>query len=167
MKTHKSLPVNRLCCVAMRDRDTFIAMEILGLLGTALVVLRTIAGLSQAEAAQRAGMKASQLGKYENDRVRPRLEQLDRILAAYGATLFDLADVLAMLRKPELARAAADKADEIRESAGSTVLLREGGMLIPRASQEIVVDLMARVFRLLDSTREVVVGRAMRKLELE
>jgi transcriptional regulator with XRE-family HTH domain len=140
-------------------------VETFEFLGEALLVLRKIRGLTQKEAAKRARMGPGQLGRYEKNKVRLRVDQLDRILAAYGATLFDLATTLAAIRSPEIARAAADQADEIRDGAGRTLLLLEGGLLVPKESHEIVADLLVRLHQLVDSVRNVVVGRALREPE--
>jgi transcriptional regulator with XRE-family HTH domain len=140
-------------------------VETFEFLGEALLVLRKIRGLSQKDAAERARMSSSQLGRYEKNKVRIRIDQLDRILAAYGATLYDLATALAAIRSPEIALAAADQANEIRDSAGRSLLLLEGGLLVPRESHEIVADLLVRLHQLVDSVRNVVVGRALREPE--
>jgi transcriptional regulator with XRE-family HTH domain len=50
--------------------------------GKALRVLRELRGMNQAELARKAGIGKSQLSKYEGDRELPRLDSLERILAA-------------------------------------------------------------------------------------
>lgn len=133
------------------------------LLPFALVLMRRINRLTQAEAAQRAGMRGPQLSRYESGEVQPQLAQLDRLLRVYGATLFDLAVILSAIRTPERVLTAADRADEIRDSAGTSFLLREGGMLVPRDSYQIIAGLMSQLHRLLDSVEEVYLGRALRE----
>lgn len=51
-------------------------------LGEALTVLRILQRLSQAELAQRAGIKATQVSRYETGQVLPQLPQLERLLDA-------------------------------------------------------------------------------------
>ena len=61
-------------------------------LGRALAELRKRAGFAtQIVAAERLGLDKGQLSRWENDRSRPGLENLGRLLAGYGATLMDLA----------------------------------------------------------------------------
>ncbi len=136
-------------------------MDIPVYLPVALQFMRRLKGLSQAEAARRAGMKPSQLSKYEKN-VLPKLPQVARLLDAYEATLFDLARILAVVRDSKSALgAAAGGAGEIRERAG-TILLREGGMLVPKPSQHLVAEIMMLVTRLLDSVEEAQIGRGLR-----
>jgi transcriptional regulator with XRE-family HTH domain len=59
-------------------------------LGRALAELRHRKRLPQNEVAQRAGVTRSQLSAYENQRARPSLTTLGRILRAEGCTLGDL-----------------------------------------------------------------------------
>lgn len=136
-------------------------MDVFRFLPEALLLMRRFKGLSQAEAARRAKMQGSQLSKYESGKVVPELRQLTRLLKAYGATLFDLAMILGALRDPHRVLTAAESADEIRDSAG-TVLLREGGMLVPTVSDHLLGEIFARLNQLVDSVREVEVGRALR-----
>lgn len=56
-------------------------------LGEALTVLRILQRLSQAELAQRAGIKATQVSRYETGQVLPQLPQLERLLDALGVGL--------------------------------------------------------------------------------
>jgi transcriptional regulator with XRE-family HTH domain len=55
-----------------------------GTLGKSLVMLRVLRGLSQAEVAQRAGIRPNQISRYETGQVLPQLEQLARLLDALG-----------------------------------------------------------------------------------
>jgi transcriptional regulator with XRE-family HTH domain len=57
--------------------------------GRTLVRLRVRAGKSQAAVARAAGMGKSQLSKYENSRELPKLESLERVLAALGVGYFE------------------------------------------------------------------------------
>lgn len=56
-------------------------------LGDALMVLRMLRRLSQAELAERAGIKATQVSRYETGQVLPQLPQLARLLNALGVGL--------------------------------------------------------------------------------
>lgn len=159
MASHLRSAVYRLRPIALRGY--IFCVDSFDLLPEALRLMRRFKGLSLAEAARRAGMQSSQLSKYENGRVVPELPQLARILSAYGATLFDLATILAALRAPERALVAAAGADEIREGAG-TLLLREGGMLVPVVADHLLGEIVARLQELFKTVREVEVGRALR-----
>jgi transcriptional regulator with XRE-family HTH domain len=63
-------------------------------LGLALTVLRLYRGLSQAELAERAGIRSNQISRYETGQVLPQLQQLGRIL---GGLRVDLAELLLAL----------------------------------------------------------------------
>lgn len=131
--------------------------------GEALVLMRRIKGLSQSEVARRAKMRSSQLSRYEKGETLPKLNQLDRLLQAHGATLLDFATILAAIRTPQRVLAAEASADEIRDSAGTTLLLREGGMLVPKDSYRVVGELVSRLNELVGSVQDVVLGRALRE----
>ena len=61
-------------------------------LGRALAELRKRAGFKQQkEAAEKLGFDNGQLSRWERDKPRPSLENLNRVLTGYGATLMDLA----------------------------------------------------------------------------
>lgn len=53
-------------------------------LGEELARIRTSAGLSQAELAERAGLKQSNVARIENGSSIPRVDTLQRILAPLG-----------------------------------------------------------------------------------
>jgi len=63
-------------------------------LGVAIKLLRTRAGLSTGELADKAVMTKAQISKYERSHQRPALDSLERIMTALGIDLFDLATVL-------------------------------------------------------------------------
>jgi transcriptional regulator with XRE-family HTH domain len=64
-------------------------------LGKALARLRERAGFStQTEASEKLGIDKGQLSRWENESPRPTLENLNRLLVGYGATLSDLAAAL-------------------------------------------------------------------------
>lgn len=64
-------------------------------LGRALIQLREKAGYArQAQAAEALGFERAQLSRWENDNLRPTLDNLGRLLTGYGATLTDLAKVI-------------------------------------------------------------------------
>ena len=56
-------------------------------LGSALRLLRKEVALTQAAAAERVGITRSCISHYENDRHRPDLPTLDRLLTCYGVDL--------------------------------------------------------------------------------
>jgi transcriptional regulator with XRE-family HTH domain len=61
-------------------------------LGRALAELRKRSGFTQQkEAAEKLGIDQGQLSRWERDKPRPSLENLNRVLTGYGATLMDLA----------------------------------------------------------------------------
>jgi transcriptional regulator with XRE-family HTH domain len=53
-------------------------------LGDTLCVLRLLLGVSQAELAERAGIRSNQISRYETGVVLPQLPQLEKILTALG-----------------------------------------------------------------------------------
>lgn len=69
-------------------------------LGKALVRLREGAGFAtQTEAAERLGFDKGQLSRWESENPRPTLENLGRLLAAYGVGLADLVALLEDVRR--------------------------------------------------------------------
>lgn len=63
-------------------------------LGLTIKMLRTRAGLQAHELADRAKVTKSQISSYERGHQRPVLETLEKIMAALGIDLFDLASAL-------------------------------------------------------------------------
>jgi transcriptional regulator with XRE-family HTH domain len=59
-------------------------------LGLTLTVLRLYRGLSQAELAERCGIRSNQISRYETGQVLPQLPQLDRILDGLRVNLPEL-----------------------------------------------------------------------------
>lgn len=59
-------------------------------LGKALLVLRLVKGLSQAELADRSGIRSNQISRYETGQVQPQLPRLERILEGLGVGLPEL-----------------------------------------------------------------------------
>lgn len=51
-------------------------------LGETLTVLRVLRRMSQSELAERAGIRATQVSRYETGQVQPQLAQLERLLDA-------------------------------------------------------------------------------------
>jgi transcriptional regulator with XRE-family HTH domain len=66
-------------------------------LAGALRFLRERRGLTQRQLADAIESPLKQINAYENGRQRPRIETLERILAAVGADAMDLSDVMAGL----------------------------------------------------------------------
>lgn len=60
------------------------------LTGEKIKAARKERGLSQKEVAERAGMTAQQLGRYEKSKFIPRLQTLVRIAVAIGCTLYEI-----------------------------------------------------------------------------
>lgn len=65
-------------------------------LGPALRHLRLRAGKKQYEVARAAAIAAPSLSEYENNRKRPTLDTLERLLDALGVSLVDLSQALEM-----------------------------------------------------------------------
>ena len=59
-------------------------------LGMALSFLRELRGKSQARLAREAGIGKSQLSKYERGKELPKLDSLEKLLGALGASYLDL-----------------------------------------------------------------------------
>lgn len=68
-------------------------------IGPALRLLRERRDLRQYVVAERAGVTKAMLSAYENGKRRPSLGTLDRLLAALGADLGDLARAMAHVLK--------------------------------------------------------------------
>ena len=82
--------------VGMTVRDPFEG------LGKALARLREWRGIAtQTEAAERLGFDKGQLSRWENESPRPTLENLGRLLVAYGVGLADLVALLEEVRRPK------------------------------------------------------------------
>ena len=81
---------------AMVARDPFEG------LGKALARLRERGGFAtQTEAAEKLGFDKGQLSRWENESPRPTLDNLGRLLAAYGLGLADLVTLLEEVRRPK------------------------------------------------------------------
>ena len=71
-------------------------------LGMALARLREWRGFAtQTDAAERLGFDKGQLSRWENESPRPTLENLGRLLVAYGVGLADLVALLEEVRQPK------------------------------------------------------------------
>jgi transcriptional regulator with XRE-family HTH domain len=71
-------------------------------LGMALARLREWRGFAtQTDAAERLGFDKGQLSRWENESPRPTLENLGRLLVAYGVGLADLVALLEEVRRPK------------------------------------------------------------------
>ena len=71
-------------------------------LGQALARLREWRGFAtQTEAAEALGFDKGQLSRWESEKPRPTLENLGRLLAAYGVGLADLVALLKEVRRPK------------------------------------------------------------------
>jgi transcriptional regulator with XRE-family HTH domain len=66
-------------------------------LGRTLQLLREEHGWSQADLARKAGIGKSQLSKYENSKEQPRLDSLEKILAALSVRYVDFFTTVAFL----------------------------------------------------------------------
>lgn len=73
--------------------------------GLALAALRKAAGLRQRDVAERLGVRASTVGRFEGPNGNPRATSIDRYLEAIGCTPMDLARALQgeTDRRPEAA----------------------------------------------------------------
>jgi HTH-type transcriptional regulator / antitoxin HipB len=96
----------------------------LGMLGKSLLMLRVLRGLSQAEVAQRAGIRPNQVSRYETGQVLPQLEQLARLLDALGIGEVDFFLFNARVVQLEAATATLDAAAE-QGSAELVAMFRE------------------------------------------
>jgi len=68
-------------------------------LGHALRLLRLRAGLRQLDLAQRAGIVPSAISRFEREGSRPRIEVLEGLLEAMGASLVDLVAALLVVQQ--------------------------------------------------------------------
>ena len=100
-------------------------------IGGAIKILRTKAGLTQGQLADRAGITKSQVSHYETRRQRPNLDSLDAIMRSLDADVLRLASALGE---------AEDAAAGLRAADGERIggyelrrrLRREVGLLIER-----------------------------------
>jgi transcriptional regulator with XRE-family HTH domain len=66
-------------------------------LGKALSLMRELRGRSQASVAREAGIGNSQLSKYESGKELPRLDSLEKVLAALGVGYLELFHALNLI----------------------------------------------------------------------
>jgi len=66
-------------------------------MGHGFIVLRMLTGMSQAELASKAGIRANQVSRYETGQVLPQIDQLMKILNALGTDVGDLVVTTQML----------------------------------------------------------------------
>jgi transcriptional regulator with XRE-family HTH domain len=97
-------------------------------LGTALRWLRDRRGLTQAQAAEKAGISKAALSRYEHGRTLPTLETLGRLLRALGCDLFELQRALTTVQGWDRIhpRASAAREDEVRRAASEVANLLSG-----------------------------------------
>ena len=76
-------------------------MEAFKALGRALRWIRQRQGLKQYEVAEKAGITKAMLSSYENEKQRPAIETLERILDALGIELDYLAYAIRVVRQEE------------------------------------------------------------------
>ena len=119
-------------------------------LGRALAHLREKAGfLRQAQAADALGFERAQLSRWENDNLRPTLENLGRLLMGYGATLTDLANAISGDQPPTTELADRRPSDEELIRSLTEAIRRVEGRQIEAESR----------LRLIESRSEKDVGR--------
>ncbi len=93
-------------------------------LGQALARLREWRGFAtQTDAAEALGFDKGQLSRWESEKPRPTLENLGRLLAAYGVGLADLVALLEEVRRPK--RKTLDRLAYDAEMARLSELLRQ------------------------------------------
>jgi transcriptional regulator with XRE-family HTH domain len=115
-------------------------------LGKAISLLRLLRGRSQASVAREAGIGNSQLSKYESGKELPRLDSLERVLAALGVGYLELFRALKRIDHTA-ANLGGESKDEI-DSPWTTLLSPE-----PQAAFERVFTMLVRL------QREMVEGR--------
>ncbi len=102
-------------------------MAYAGDLPTALVALRLIRGLNQAELAALSGCANTAISEYEHGRKAPELPTLETLLGAMGYTLADLATVRALVRTMRGERPVDVTEDRVRgEVVGAALRLASG-----------------------------------------
>jgi transcriptional regulator with XRE-family HTH domain len=95
--------------------------------GLALKVLRELAGVSQAELSRRAGMGKGQLCKYETGKEMPKLESMEKVLAALRVSPLRLFYAMHLLSRLEEGKAPDLLLRETEPGAGTTHA-GEGGL---------------------------------------
>jgi len=86
------------------DAETVLVTGMFQNVGRALIFLREQTGKSQAALARSARIGKSQLSKYENGKELPKLESLERVLAALGTGYFAFFCVLDVVDRDEVHR---------------------------------------------------------------
>lgn len=107
-------------------------------LGETFVVLRLLRGLSQAELAERAGIRSNQISRYETGQVLPQLGQLERILTALEVGMPELLFAMSHLERTARLLEGGDRLPAeslVRDSVA--VYWREVSDLQLRISQEV------------------------------
>jgi transcriptional regulator with XRE-family HTH domain len=115
-------------------------------LGKAISLLRQLRGRSQASVAREAGIGNSQLSKYESGKELPRLDSLERVLAALGVGYLELFHALKRIDRTA-ANLGGEPRDEI-DSPWTTLLSPETQAVFER-----VFTMLVRL------QREMVEGR--------
>ena len=109
-----------------------ISVEDLSNLGPALKDLRLNVRMTQGEVCALAGLKSSQLSRWENGHEKPTLESVVKVLAALGRDLGDLQDILAGTYDDKVA---GDSGDRVMRERGERVRAAYLGAL--RARREV------------------------------
>jgi transcriptional regulator with XRE-family HTH domain len=99
-------------------------------LGVALVILRTVAGLSQVELGKAAGLQSATISDYERGKMKPGLPTAQRIVGSLGFSLGDFEEVQGFLRRlrnqrgagePRAPDSRAEELERVARQAGQTV----------------------------------------------
>jgi transcriptional regulator with XRE-family HTH domain len=119
-------------------------------LGRTLGLLRELRGKSQAGVALEAGIGKSQLSKYENGRELPKLDSLEKVLAALKVGYFEFFYTLYMVDRRAADLARSDQKDGGLPSGGEPLyrpsLLLDGNSLLAdttdQAFSQVFTDLL-------------------------
>jgi transcriptional regulator with XRE-family HTH domain len=105
-------------------------------LGRTLQLLREERGWSQADLARKAGIGKSQLSKYENSKEQPRLDSLEKILAALAVRYIDFFTTITFLDE-QLERLSSPSPPEVSVPQVSGLLSDEVNQAFERVSRGI------------------------------
>jgi transcriptional regulator with XRE-family HTH domain len=119
-------------------------------LGRTLALLRELRGKSQAGVAREAGIGKSQLSKYENGRELPKLDSLEKVLAALKVGYFEFFYTLYMVDRRAADLARSDQKDGGLPPGGEPLyrpsLLLDGNSLLAdttdQAFSQVFTDLL-------------------------
>jgi len=129
-------------------------------LGSALMLLRELRGVSQAKIARDAGMGKSQISKYERSKELPKLESLEKILKILGVGSFEFFYTLRLVDQRAASIGSARQVPRSLEEIAPAIFEEASGSILHpethAAFQSVSVTLLRLYAHVL---KEVLLGR--------